>query len=156
MKKLLLNVLAIVLIVEEWLWDLLTVTGQYLGQWLRLNHLEYWISQTSANLALLILLVPILLVTPINLTALWLLMNGLLLQGLLLEIVAKLLGTLLIARVFNLTKPQLLSFAWFAWIYHTITTALRWAHAKIVELPIYQLSKRLKAELREKIVSFWL
>lgn len=151
MKKLLLTLLAIVLIIEEWLWDFLSACGHYLALLLRLESVERWLGQASPAMALLAIAIPVLIVTPINLAALSLLLHGLLLQGILLELFAKLLGTLLVARVFSLTKPQLLTFAVIAFVYHAIIGWLRWAHAKIAETAIYRLSRQLKAQVKAKI-----
>ncbi len=148
MKKTLLSVLAIFLIVEEWLWDLLTAFGRLLSQWLNLQQFEQWLSQTTANMALVAFTIPVLVVTPINLAAFWLLAKGLILQGILLEVLAKLLGTLLIARVFALTKPQLLTFTFLRITYTTITRWLQWAHVKVTETVVYRLAKQLKIKAK--------
>jgi len=144
MKKILLSLLAIFLIIEEWLWDLLTAFGQSLAKLLNLEPFEQWLSQTTAPMALAAFSIPILIVAPINLAVFGLLAKGLILQGILLEILAKLLGTLLVARVFALTKPQLLTFAFLRIIYTTITRWLQWAHEKITETTIYRWVKQLK------------
>jgi hypothetical protein len=144
MKNLLLSFLAILLIIEEWLWDLLTVFGHQLVQWFHLEQIEQWLRQTSPVMALAAFSIPILIVAPINLVGFGLLANGLILQGILLEVLAKLLGTLLVARVFALTKPQLLTFALLMFIYTTITHWLHWAHEKIIETSVYRWAKQLK------------
>uniref|UniRef100_UPI000B34E033 hypothetical protein n=1 Tax=Crenothrix polyspora TaxID=360316 RepID=UPI000B34E033 len=131
MKKILITLLAIFLIFEEWLWDLLTAFGHSLVRWLNLSNIEQWLSQTSPNMALVAFSIPLLIVTPINIIAIGMLANGLILQGILLEITAKILATVLVARVFALTKPQLLTFAFLNLIYSTITRWLHWAHQKI-------------------------
>ncbi|WP_031438523.1 hypothetical protein [Methylobacter tundripaludum] len=46
MKKNLLSFLAIFLIIEEWLWDLLTAFGSAPNHWLNLEQFEQWLSQT--------------------------------------------------------------------------------------------------------------
>jgi len=96
-----------------------------------------------------------LIVTPINVAAIWLILQGLLLQGILLEVFAKLLGTLLVARVFTLTKSQLLTFKAFALIYTTITDWLHWAHEKIVDTAIYRYSKQIKAQVKARVREFF-
>lgn len=144
MKKLLLSLLAIFLIFEEWLWDSLTTFGHLLVRWLNLGAVERWLSQTSPNVALLAITIPLLIVTPLNLTAIWMLTHGLLIQGILLELLAKLLGTVLIARVFALTKPQLLSFTFLRIIYTTITGWMQWAHRKVVDTAFYQQLKNFQ------------
>jgi len=155
MKKILLTFLAVVLIIEEWLWDGLTAFGHSLARWLNLESFEQWLSQTSPTLALVAFSIPIMIVTPINLVAFGLLAHGMILQGILLEVLAKLLGTVLIARVFALTKPQLLTFALLRVIYTTVTGWLQWAHQKITETPVYRWSKRFKAEARARFAA-WL
>ena len=92
MKKFLLSFLVIILIFEEWLWDLLTAIGHTLVRWLNLESFEQWLSQTSPTIALVAFSIPLLIVTPINLLAFGLLAHGLILQGIGLEIFAKLLG----------------------------------------------------------------
>jgi len=155
MKKILLSFLAVILIIEEWLWDLLTAFGHSLVRWLNIESLEQWLSQTSPAQALVAFSIPILIVTPINLIAFGLLAHGLILQGILLELLAKLLGTVLIARVFALTKPQLLTFAFLRIIYTTITGWLQWAHWQITETTVYRWSKQFKAEAKAKFAAWF-
>lgn len=155
MKKLLLSLLAVLLIIEEWLWDILSACGHYLAVLLRLEGIERWLIQASPSMALLAFAVPVLIVTPINLAALSLLLHGLLLQGILLEVFAKLLGTLLVARVFKLTKPQLLTFGIIAVVYHTVMGWLQWAHAKVVDTEIYRWSRQVKAQIKAQVKA-WL
>ncbi len=155
MKKMLLSILAVILIIEEWLWDGLSAFGHFLVGLLRLNDFERWLSQVSPKTALVAFMVPLFIVTPINLIALGLLAHGLILQGILLEIFAKLLGTLLVSRVFSLTKNQLLSFRLLAFIHANVTRWLSWAHQKITDTSIYKLSKTLKLQLKS-IIAAWL
>lgn len=155
MKKILLSFLAVVLIIEEWLWDLLTAFGHSLVRWLNLESFEQWLSQTSPTLALVAICIPIMIVTPINLVAIGFLAHGLILQGILMEVLAKLLGTLLVARVFTLTKPQLLTFAFLRIIYTTITSWLQWAHQQLTETTVYRWSKRFKAEAKVRFAAMY-
>lgn len=145
MKKILLSLLAIFLIIEEWLWDFLTAVGRSLFHWLNLEQFEQWLRQTNPPMALVAFSIPLLIVTPINLLAFGLIAKGLILQGILMEVLAKLLGTLLVARVFALTKPQLLTFAFLNIIYTSITRWLKWAHAKVTETSVYRWMKQLRA-----------
>ncbi|HEY8096805.1 MAG TPA: hypothetical protein VIE65_12050 [Methylobacter sp.] len=155
MKKILFSLLAIFLIIEEWLWDLLTAFGRSLFHWLNLEQFEQWLSQTTAPMALVAFSIPLLIVTPINLVAFGLIAKGLILQGILMEVLAKLLGTLLVARVFALTKPQLLTFAFLSFIYTTISRWLHWAHQQITETPVYRWSKRFKAEAKARFAAWF-
>ena len=151
LKRLVLPLLAILVIFEEWLWDILTIAGQGLSLVLHLQRFDLRLSKASPNEALVALAIPVLIVTPINLFALYLLANGSILPGLGLEIVAKLVGTLLVARVFRLVRPALLSFPWFAWIYNRIIGLLRWAHTLIQTTALYRMSIVLKREIKIRV-----
>lgn len=148
MKKILLSFLAIFLIVEEWLWELLTALGRSLFHWLNLERFEQWLRQTTAATALVAMSIPILIVTPINLAAFGLLAKGLILQGIMMEVLAKLLGTLLVARVFALTKQQLLTFRFLNIIYTSINRWLQWAHGKVTETTVYRWMRQLRPWLK--------
>jgi hypothetical protein len=148
MKKILLALLSIILIVEEWLWDALTALGHTLVRRLNLEGVERWLTQLTPSGALTAFLIPVLLVTPINLAAFGLLAHGMILQGVLLEILAKLLGTLLVSRVFALTKPQLLTYEIIAVVYSTVMGWLHWAHQKITETMTYRLVKAMQNKIR--------
>ncbi|MDP3010693.1 MAG: hypothetical protein Q8N30_16695 [Methylococcales bacterium] len=155
MKKLLLSLLAIILIIEEWLWDGLSSLGHWLAYHLGLARFELWLAQTTPYQALMAISIPILLVTPLNIAAFWLLANGLILQGIGLEIIAKLLGTLFVARFFTLTKPQLLTFRLIASVYNTVTYWLRWAHEKIIETAVYQYAKTIKIRAKVTLAAWF-
>jgi hypothetical protein len=148
MKKFLISFLAIILIIEEWLWDALSALGHFLACHLGLARFELWLAQTSPYQALCAICIPLLLVTPINIAAVWLLINGLVLQGIALEIAAKLLGTLFIARFFTLTKKQLLTFRLLAWVYNTVSYWLGWAHERIIETDVYRWAKKIKIRVK--------
>jgi len=155
MKKILFSILAIILIIEEWIWDGLTVLGRSLVRLLNLESFEQWLGQVSPPIALVAFSIPIAIVTPINIAAFALLAHGLILQGIALELFAKLLGTVLIARVFALTKPQLLTFTVILVMYTTITEWLQWAHHKVAETQIYIWSKQFKVEIKARF-AVWL
>jgi hypothetical protein len=155
MKKILLSLLAIILIFEEWLWDVLSALGSFLAYHLGLAKFELWLAQTQPYQALFAISIPILLVTPINIAAFWLLANGMILQGILLEIFAKLLGTLFVARFFTLTKKQLLTFRLLAWAYNTISYYLSWAHERIIETTVYRWAKKIKTHAKATMAAWF-
>jgi hypothetical protein len=56
MKKRLLSLLAIFLIIEEWLWDLLLAFGHSLARWLKVESFDLGLSKTSPSMALFVFL----------------------------------------------------------------------------------------------------
>ncbi|MDF9391950.1 MULTISPECIES: hypothetical protein [Methylococcus] len=154
LKQLFLSILAILVLFEEWLWDLLTILGQRLSRLLHLERFDAWLSQASPNLALAALALPLALVTPLNVGAVALMVHGAVTAGILMEIAAKLLGTLLVARVFRLTRPALMSFAWFARLYEWIMRLLRWAHALVQQSRLYCAVLALKTAMKRFLRGF--
>ena len=66
MKRIMLACLAILLIIEEWLWDGLNALAHSLIKWVRLESFEYWLSQRTPNQALVAFTIPLMIVTPLN------------------------------------------------------------------------------------------
>ena len=152
-KKILLSIFAVIVIIEEWLWDALTLAGQWFSRVLHLEKFDSWLLNATPNRALLTFLIPLILAAPFNVLAVVLLARGAIVEGILVEIGVKLFTTLLVARIFRLVKTALLTFGWFAMIYNTITGVLHWAHDVIHQTTIYQFSLKLKAAIKIQIAA---
>ncbi|MEI7669535.1 MAG: hypothetical protein WCJ33_05600 [Pseudomonadota bacterium] len=149
LKKFLISILAIILLIEEWLWDYFTIASKYLSSFLNLEKFESWLKNASRYVALIAFIIPILLITPLNLVAINLLTKGKIISALIIEIFAKLLATFLIARIFALTRNQLMTFAWFEKIYGKIISWLSWAHNIVEKSGLYIFVKSAKITLKE-------
>ena len=101
----------------------------------------------------MVFLAPGALLLPVKLGALWLIANGHALLGLELIIAAKLFGTALVARIFTLTKPALMTLGWFAslhgWILRWREKLYAWVKAGAIWTRLEQLSAALRAVLRQ-------
>ncbi len=131
--------LAVLLLIEEWLWDTLKRGVAALTQWLSRWHawvaFENWLSHLSPRAALIALLVPWLLLLPMKFVVLALASKGRLLAALGMTFFTKLLGTAFITRIFTLTKPALMQVPWFARLYTRVTAWLARAHAWLNAIP---------------------
>jgi hypothetical protein len=114
LRGVLLTLAAIVLFIEEWGWRPLTALAARIARWPPLARLEARIASVPPGFALVLFLVPALLLFPIKLLALWLIHEGRAVLGIGVIVAAKVLGTALVGRLFVLTEPQLMQFAWFA------------------------------------------
>jgi hypothetical protein len=113
-RGVLLTFAAALLFFEEWGWRPLTAWAARLAQWPPLARLEARLQTLSPRWALAFFLLPSLLLLPVKLLALWFIQRGQASLGLAVIVVAKLLGTALVGRLFILTEPQLMQFGWFA------------------------------------------
>ena len=114
LRGVLLTLAAIVLFIEEWGWRPLVAMVGRIARWPPFARFEARIAKVPPGLALVLFLVPAVLLFPIKLLALWLIHEGHAVLGISVIVAAKLLGTALVGRLFMLTEPQLMQFAWFA------------------------------------------
>ncbi len=111
---------ALILWFSEWLWDPLERWMARIGQWPGFRWLEKRIAQSRPYPALACFLLPGLALLPFKILGLFFMAHGAPLLGLLTFLGAKIVGTALVARIFSLTRPQLLSLNWFAKLYYRL------------------------------------
>jgi hypothetical protein len=113
LKALFHTTLALVLIFGEWGWGPLARAMDRLARLPVWSQLEALIRRLPPYAALLVLCVPMLALLPVKLLAVYWMARGHTLLGLLLVLVAKVVGTAVVARLFQLTQPALMQLAWF-------------------------------------------
>lgn len=107
-------VAALLFLIEDVLWSRLAVLMARLSKLPAVAWLERWIGRQPPLVALLLFLIPTLLLLPVKLGALWCLAHGKQALGLAVLGGGKVIGTALGTRIFVLTKPSLMTVAWFA------------------------------------------
>lgn len=141
-----------VVLFEEWGWDALHALAAWLARVLRLQALERWLTRLPPYGALAVLLVPSIAILPIKLLGVWLLAQGQWLASLLLVGAAKIAGTAVLARLFALLKPQLMTIGWFARGFSAWTAWkerwLVWLRATALWQAAHRQAQALSAALR--------
>ena len=110
--------LALIILFEEWGWRPLSAMIARLAQYRVVARLEAWVKTLPPWPSLGVFLVPSVLFLPLKLASLWLIGNGQLIAAMLLFAFAKVAGTALYARIFQLTQPALMRLTWFARAYN--------------------------------------
>lgn len=105
------------LLFEEWGWEPLARSFTRLARLPLWARLERRIMALSPRGAMLAFGLPVLTLFPVKLLALYLFGRGHTVLGLVLLLGAKIGGTALLARLFQLTQPALMQLRWFAWWY---------------------------------------
>lgn len=105
---------ALFLLFEEWGWQPLAACFAALGRLPVWRQLERLIASLPPWAALLAFGVPVVALIPIKLVALYLISEGQIALGVAIVILAKLAGTAIAARLFQLTQPALMRLEWFA------------------------------------------
>src|SRR5919197_2639349 len=113
--------LALVFLLEAWLWDHLEPVAAWLVARFPLQRLKAklsdWVDHLPAPATLIVFALPGALLLPFKLLGLWLLARDQWISAIGLFILAKLVGLGFSAFVFDLTRPKLLQMAWFRALY---------------------------------------
>lgn len=153
--RLLITLLALLLLLEEWLWDHLKRAVQRLTAGPAMRALEDRLRALPPWASLLVLLSPALLLTPFKLAALWAFAHGHAGLGVLVFVAAKLTGTALAAYLFDLVRESARRLAWFDRFYRWVMDGLARAHAWVQAQPAYQHARiqvqRLRARMRARL-----
>ena len=141
----LLVLLAIVFLIEAWLWRRLGPVVEALVGWIPLRavkaRLAVLIRALPPAATLVVFAVPVAVLFPLKLVGLWLLAHKYWFAAGMILILAKLVGVAVTAFVFEVTRPKLLQMPWFRWVYERVLIGLDWAHELVA--PIRERIRRL-------------
>ncbi len=121
--------------IEELLWRLAAVFA-LLGRLPLLHQLEQLIAGLPPYAALAVFALPAIALAPVKLLALYWLAGGHPTLGVGTIVAAKVLGTALVARIYQLTRVSLVSLRWFAWCEMTVLAWRAAVHGWWRSLPL--------------------
>lgn len=133
--------LAILVLLEEWLWDTLRAGLRALSQLALVRAVESWLKSLSPWPAAAMLCAPAIVLVPFKFAGMWALAHGHWLAGMGVVVGAKVAGTALAAFVFGNVRDAARKLAWFDRVYLAITRVVAWAHAWVRALPAYQWAR---------------
>ncbi|RXH23552.1 MULTISPECIES: hypothetical protein [Bradyrhizobium] len=139
--------LAIVFLIEAWLWDHLEPIVAKVVAAIPLARFKQWLTERvdalSPAMTLIVFAVPVIPLFPLKLVGLWLLTHEYWTSAVFTILFAKLLGVGVTAFVFDVTRDKLLEMHWFERIYELVLR-LRAKAAELVD-PIKQRIRELIA-----------
>ncbi|MBO9535769.1 hypothetical protein [Herbaspirillum sp.] len=141
---------ALLLILEEWLWDATQAVLRRIPSWPVWMLLQRWIGRLPPYAALVAFLAPTLLLLPVKILALLSIAHGHPALGLAIVLTAKVLGTALVAHIYALTRRSLLSLAWFQRAHDAVLAFKDRMIAHLHASPGWQQVQKLMANLRSK------
>lgn len=147
--------LALWIFLEEWVWEEMLAFMSRLGRLPPIHWVETQIAQLPAYAALIAFLIPAVFLLPFKLAAFWLIAQGHAIYGLWVFIIAKVIGTAFLARIFSLTKPALLTIPWFSHAYFAITGWKARLYAYVRALPAYQRIREWARAMKLAIKTRW-
>jgi hypothetical protein len=116
--------LAIIFLIEAWLWDHLEPIVARVVALIPLHAFKQWLADRvdalSPAMTLIVFIVPVIPLFPLKLVGLWLLTHEYWISAILTIIFAKFLGVGVAAFVFDVTRPKLLEMPWFETLYEFV------------------------------------
>ena len=147
--------LAIWIFLEEWVWDAILAFMAWLGKLPPVHWVETQIGKLPPYAALIAFIIPGAILLPFKFAAFWLIAHGHSVYGLWVFIIAKVIGTAFLARIFSLTKPALLTIGWFNRAYLAITGWKERLYAYVRALPAYQRIRDRARAVKVAIKAWW-
>ena len=139
---------ALIMFVEEWLWDHLTAVMARLAKLPPVRALEAWLAGLPPYGAAAAFLLPGTLLLPVKIAALYLIAHGHAFGGLSMVIAAKLIGTACAARLYSVCRPALLKLGWFRWLHDAIIRIKTKLYNAIKSMPGWALAVRWKNAIK--------
>jgi hypothetical protein len=137
--------LAVIFLIEAWLWDHLEPVVAWVVKKIPLDDFKRWLADRvdtlSPAMTLIVFVVPVVPLFPLKLIGLWLVMHEYWVSAVVTIIFAKFLGVGVTAFIFDVTRSKLLEMRWFERLYGFII-ALRTKAAELVE-PVRQRIKEI-------------
>ena len=147
--------LAVIIVFEEWGWRPLAALLARLAKYGPVARIEALISRLPPYPALAVFAVPGLMLLPVKLLALAWIAEGHVLWATLLFIFAKVVGTAVVARVFQLTHPALMQLGWFVRLHDTV---MPWKHALVERVRAsrtWRVGRVIKFHLKHRAHEAW-
>jgi hypothetical protein len=116
--------LAIIFLIEAWLWDHLEPIVARVVALVPLRAFKQWLAERvdslSPAMTLIVFIVPVIPLFPLKLVGLWLLTHEYWVSAILTIIFAKFLGVGVAAFIFDVTRDKLLEMNWFETLYEFV------------------------------------
>ena len=127
--------LAIIFLIEAWLWDHLEPIVARVVAWIPLRAFKQWLADRvdslSPAMTLIVFVVPLIPLFPLKLVGLWLLANQYWFSAVSLILFAKFLGVGVTAFLFDVTRSKLLEMPWFEALYNYVMALRAKANALV-------------------------
>jgi len=147
--------LALIVMFYEWGWETLAHLFDWLARRPLWKKLEDAIRRLPPWAALLVFTLPSVLLFPVKLLALWLIAHGQRVLGVTAILLAKIVGTAVVARLFTLTQPALMRLAWFATAYRWfIPWKDAWLNAIRASWP-WRVGRVIKFRVKRALAAAW-
>jgi hypothetical protein len=140
---------ALIMFLEEWVWDHLAALMAWMARAPVLRWLESRIAALPPYPAIGLFVLPGLLLMPVKIFALWLIAQSHAVAGASVFVAAKVVGTAIVARLFAICRPTLLTVQWFRAVYEWLVRLKARLYQSSPWQAVVQWKNRLKERWRK-------
>lgn len=147
-------VASLVMWIEETLWFGLKRLTSWIALIPLIHHLELAILRLPASLTIVVFLLPTTLLIPVKLLAVYWATRGYWLASLGLLIAAKIFGTAIVARLYVVCHPKLITIGWFRTLHDWLIATRNRLYAAINQMAFFQAAKRMLSVIKGAVNKF--
>jgi hypothetical protein len=155
LELLIVPVAAAVVLVEQTLIRVLNAITATLARWAPIAALETWLKKQPPYIALLAFVAPSILILPIKFSAIYFAAHHHFLMAIAAVVIGKVLATAIVARLYVVLRPTLMTIGWFAkvdtWFFYWRDRAYAFVRA----LPAWQKAKAAIDRMRLRLVELF-
>jgi hypothetical protein len=146
---------AAVVFFEQVLIGILNAITAALARWAPIAALEAWLKKQPPSIALMAFVMPSILILPIKFSAIYFGMHHMFMTAIAAVVIGKLLATAIVARLYVVLRPTLMTIGWFA---RVDTWFFFWrdrAYAFVRALPAWQKAKAAIGRMRLRLLELF-
>jgi hypothetical protein len=142
---------AIWLFFEDWVWDNIVALMHIVGRLKIINRFERFLARQNQYLLLTLFTLPFLMVIPAKVYGLYLIADGKVIRGITIFLIAEVLITALVTRLFIISNNKLLQIKAFAAFYYWFKDKKEWLYSEVRKLPAWQATRERIIRLRHSL-----
>jgi hypothetical protein len=153
LRSVLISLVALWMLFEDWVWDSIVAFMQAVGRLKIINRFELFLARQDPYLLAALFTFPFFIMIPAKVYGLYLITTGKVIRGVTIFIMAKVLITALVTRLYLISKDKLLQIKAFAAFYYWFKDKKEWLYSEVRKLPAWQTAKAWIAELKMRLRS---
>jgi hypothetical protein len=147
-------VAATIVFLEQTLIRYLNLMMAAFARWPAVARAEAFLTRLPPWAAVLAFAAPSILILPVKLSAFWFAAHRHFVLAFAAVALGKVLATAILARLYRILRPNLLSLRWFAWADHMFFHWRDWAYGFVRSLPAWRKAAELIERMRSRLAEF--
>jgi hypothetical protein len=136
---------------EDWIWDSIVALVQVVARLKIIIRFETFLGKQNQYLLLTLFIFPFFIMIPAKVYGIYLITSGKVIRGVTIFVAAKGLITVLVTRLFVVSKDKLLLIKSFASFYYWFKDKKEWLYSEVRKLPAWQMAREWITELKVKL-----